>query len=72
MNEADLKTRIDQLEERSAFQEQSIEELSAALTDQWKLIDALKRDVERLSEEVKSVEDNVLQGDQREPPPPHY
>lgn len=72
MNEAEWKKKIDELQERSAFQEQSIEELSGAVTDQWKLINALKKEVERLTEEIKSVEDSVLQGDQREPPPPHY
>lgn len=72
MKETDLTARLDQLEERAAFQEQTIEELSAAVTDQWKLIESLNRDVQRLTEEVKSVEDSVLQGEDREPPPPHY
>ena len=64
--------RIEKLEERCAFQERALDEMSAALTDQWKLIEALKRDVQRLTEEIKSVEDNVMQGGGREPPPPHY
>lgn len=72
MNENDLNAKIEQLEERSAFQEQTIEELSAAVTDQWALIEALKRDVARLTEKIHSVEDSVLQDGEREPPPPHY
>lgn len=72
MNEPKLEARVEQLEERCAHQEQALDEMSNALTDQWKLIEALKRDVQRLTEELKSVEDNVMKGGEREPPPPHY
>ena len=72
MTEDRITARIDKLEERSALQDQAIEDLSDAVTDQWKLIDALKRDISRLTDELKEVEANVGQGEQREPPPPHY
>ncbi len=72
MTDDALLTRIEKLEERSAFQEYTIEELSDAITDQWKLIDSLKREVSRLTEELKEVGDNAAQGAGREPPPPHY
>jgi SlyX protein len=72
MTDEAMMSRIERLEERSAFQEHAIEELSETITDQWKLIDALKRDVKRLTDELKEVEDNMAQGERREPPPPHY
>jgi SlyX protein len=72
MNEEALNARIEKLEERAAFQENAIEELSDAITEQWKLIDAMKRDTQRLSDELKQVEDNLERGEPREPPPPHY
>ncbi len=72
MSEAALNARIEKLEERAAFQENAIEELSDAVTDQWKLIDAMKRDTQRLTDELKQVEDNLERGEPREPPPPHY
>lgn len=72
MNDEALAARLEKLEERSAFQEQAIEDLSKALTDQWKLLESFKRDVARLTDELKAVEDNVSRGDHREPPPPHY
>ena len=72
MTEDRITARIDKLEERSALQDQAIEDLSDAVTDQWKLIDALKRDISRLTDELKEVEANVGQGERREPPPPHY
>ena len=72
MNEAELHARIETLEERIAFQEQAIDDLSRALTEQWTLLQRFNRDVTRLSDELKAVEDNLGVGDQREPPPPHY
>ena len=75
MNIEKLLARLEKLEERSAFQEHTIEELSDAITDQWKLIDRLKREVHRLTDELKEVGDSVAQGPggaAREPPPPHY
>jgi SlyX protein len=72
MSEEALNARIEKLEERAAFQENAIEELSDAITEQWKLIDAMKRDTQRLSDELKQVEDNLERGEPREPPPPHY
>jgi SlyX protein len=72
MSEEALNERIEKLEERAAFQENAIEELSDAVTDQWKLIDAMKRDTQRLTDELKQVEDNLERGEPREPPPPHY
>ena len=67
-----LMSRLDTLEERSAFQEQAIEDLSKALTEQWKLLETYKRDVARLTDELKAVEANIGRGEEREPPPPHY
>jgi SlyX protein len=72
MTDEAMMSRIEKLEERSAFQEHAIEELSETITDQWKLIDSLKRDIKRLTDELKEVEDNMAQGERREPPPPHY
>lgn len=72
MSDEQAMARIDKLEERSALQEQAIDDLSDAVTEQWKLIEALKRDVSRLTDELKEVEANIEKGGEREPPPPHY
>lgn len=72
MTDDAVTARIEKLEERAAFQEQTIEELSEALTDQWKLLEAFKRDVARLTDQLKAVEEAVDQGVHTEPPPPHY
>lgn len=64
--------RIDALEEKIAYQDQVIEDLNTAVTDQWKEIDTLKRLVVSLLDEVKEMELAARTTAGREPPPPHY
>lgn len=66
------EARIDALEEKIAYQEQVIEDLNTAVTDQWKEIDTLKRLVANLLDEVKEMELAARATAGREPPPPHY
>jgi SlyX protein len=75
---ADIKTteterlggRIDALETRLAFQDDTIETLNATITAQWKQIDALGRQVALLGERLREAENNAP-GATNEPPP-HY
>ena len=64
--------RIDALEEKIAYQDQVIEDLNTAVTDQWREIDTLKRLVASLLDEVKEMELAARTTAGREPPPPHY
>ena len=64
--------RIDALEEKIAYQDQVIDDLNTAVTDQWKEIDTLKRLVANLLDEVKEMELAARATAGREPPPPHY
>ncbi|PIO98386.1 Protein SlyX homolog [uncultured Pleomorphomonas sp.] len=66
------EARIDALEEKIAYQDQVIEDLNTAVTDQWKEIDTLKRLVANLLDEVKEMELAARATAGREPPPPHY
>jgi SlyX protein len=63
--------RLTELEIRTAEQERTIEELSDALAAQWKTIDALQRQLKRLSDRLETVEDNV-KTDIPVTKPPHY
>jgi SlyX protein len=78
MNEPDprggatLAARIDALEIRVAYQDQIIDDLNAAVTDQWKHIDALTRRIEMLVDRVQEAETRASSSGAPEPPPPHY
>ena len=64
--------RLDELEMRVVHQDQTIEDLNAAITAQWKLIDRLERQVARLGERVAETEQAVSEAAPANTPPPHY
>jgi SlyX protein len=69
----DIKTlaeRIDTLETRLAYQDDSIETLNQTITAQWKQIDALTRQIAQFSERLQEAEANAP-GPANERPP-HY
>lgn len=68
---SDLADRIERLETTVAFQEQTIEELSSALTDHFRQIEALKRELHNLGAALRDVEAHPALA-VKEPPPPHY
>ncbi len=70
MSSPDQNERIDALETRIAFQDQTIEELNAALTEQWKVIDLLTKKLDMLEEQVRSG--SFIADPATERPPPHY
>jgi len=65
-------SRLDELEMRVVHQDQTIEDLNAAVTAQWKLIERLERQVERLAERVAEAEQSTGQAAPVDRPPPHY
>lgn len=64
--------RLDALEIRLAYQDEIIETLNKTVTEQWAVIDALKREVARLTDRVQDAESKSGLPTQPEPPPPHY
>lgn len=67
----DLETRINDLESRQAFQDDTIQALNITIVKQQQLIDLLERKVQllikghnELLEQWREIEDNI--------PPPHY
>jgi SlyX protein len=64
-----LSERIDVLETRLTFQDETIETLNKTITAQWRQIDALTRQVEALSERLREAESNAPAANE---PPPHY
>lgn len=65
-----LSERIDVLETRLAFQDETIETLNKTITAQWQQIDALTRQLAALGERLSEAEANAP-GPPNEPPP-HY
>ena len=68
----DLEQRVTEIETRLAFQETTLQELNAALTDQQQQLGQmqglLKKITEQLAEMMKHNQPNTA----TEPPPPHY
>jgi len=65
-----LGDRIDRLETRIAYQDDTIETLNQTITAQWREIEALTRQVAALSERLKEAEANAPAPANE--PPPHY
>jgi SlyX protein len=70
MTDAETRARIEALEARIAYQDRTIEDLNTSVTAQWKRIDELSRQVERMVDRLQRVEEGPSGAD--EPPPPHY
>ncbi len=64
--------RLDALEIRITHQDQAIEDLNETITAQWKEIDRLKREIERLGDRLASAEASIGPEGGEEPPPPHW
>jgi SlyX protein len=70
MSDRELSERIDALEARVMYQDDTIETLNQTITAQWREIDALKRQIALLSERVEDAEVNAEAPSNE--PPPHY
>jgi SlyX protein len=65
-----LTDRINRLEERLAFQDDTIETLNRTITEQWAKIDALTRQLAALNERLQEAESQMPRPANE--PPPHY
>lgn len=65
-----LTERLNTVEMRIAFQEQTIEELNKTIADQWRVIDGLSRKLVLLEEHARAG--GNIADPRSEPPPPHY
>lgn len=65
-----LVERIDALEIRVAYQDDTIEKLNSAVTAQWAQIDALTRQLAIVTDRLDEA--SVAAGDALNEKPPHY
>ncbi|MGR5120966.1 SlyX family protein [Vibrio astriarenae] len=70
-NEA-LEKRVNDLECQLAFQEQTIEELNEALSQQQLLITKMQDQMKYVVGKVKNMDSSNLADPSEETPPPHY
>ena len=69
-DEKTLSGRIDALESKLMFQDETIETLNKTITEQWLKLDALTRQLAHLNERLQEAE-TQMPGAANEPPP-HY
>jgi len=68
-----LEERINELEAKIAFQDETIDILNDELKMHQQLIAKIQRQTELLAEKVKETQSSDLGPEQQiEPPPPHY
>ncbi|MGJ8529094.1 SlyX family protein [Maritalea sp.] len=65
-----LTSRLEALEAHIAHQDQTIEDLNKAITEQWTQFEKLQREISKLHAELEQVEaGGAGEADER---PPHY
>lgn len=67
-----LEARIDQLEMKIAFQEESIDTLNQEIFEQQRRIQQMMEQVTLLAVKLKESEPNQLASEKEEMRPPHY
>lgn len=70
-NTKDLLSRIEVLETQAAHQDQTIEDLNNAITEQWTQFEKLQREISKLHAQMEEVETSGGPGEVDERPP-HY
>lgn len=67
-----MDDRLCALEEKVAFQEETIETLNQTVTDQWKLIDRLQKRLKDMDDQIYELENNASMNAPANQKPPHY
>ncbi|BCL68354.1 hypothetical protein VINI7043_02745 [Vibrio nigripulchritudo ATCC 27043] len=71
-SDKELQQRIEDLECQLAFQEQTIEELNDALSQQQLLISKMQDQMKYVVGKVKNMDASNMADASEETPPPHY
>lgn len=66
----DAAARIQDLESRLAWQDDTIDSLNAVIREQWERVDRLEQRMNALEERIRELEAN--EGGPPITPPPHY
>jgi|GEM_PF-273864 len=69
---AALKTKIQVLEEILAHRDSEMQDLSEMVNQQWKRLEAIENELNRMKDRVVSLEDDVAEGPAANQKPPHW
>ncbi len=72
LSKQELQNRIEDLECKLAFQEQTIDELNDALSQQQLIITKMQEQMKYVANKVKNIDSSNLADASEETPPPHY
>ena len=72
MNDTNLTSRIESLENRIMHQEAALDEITLTLLKQEQLINRQLKAIETLQGQIQSLSDTGVTSSGDEPPPPHY
>lgn len=64
--------RIDNLEMRIAYQDEVIDALNKAVTEQWTKLDQALSRIKQLEDRLREIQVSVIRDAADETPPPHY
>jgi len=67
-----MENKIIELQSKLAFQDETINELNAVITDQQQQLDQLREEIRLLGLRIASVAESSSVSDEKEAPPPHY
>ncbi|MCF2910953.1 MULTISPECIES: SlyX family protein [Pseudoalteromonas] len=68
----ELEDRVNELEAKVAFQDETIETLNNELSAHQVRLAKMQRQIELLAEKIKEGRDPGMMPQHQEPPPPHY
>ena len=66
------ESRLEEIEVKLAFQEQSLQELSDVVYRQERSLEAIEERLAIISERLSQVLESVPDATPEDPPPPHY
>lgn len=67
-----MEDRLIELETRLAFQDHVVQELNDVVVRQQREIEGLRRDIEILRNQMKTLAPSLVENRADEAPPPHY
>ncbi len=70
--QATMAARIDDLETRIAYQDETIEALNKTIIEQWARLDEALARIKLLESRMREVQVSTIRDPSEETPPPHY